>query len=104
MYAVVKIRNQQFRVEPESRIQVPLLDQAPGDKVTFDEVLLCSDGSEVKVGAPCVAGCSVSAEVVRHGRDKKILILKKKRRKNYRRTGGHRQHFTEIRVTEIVTG
>jgi large subunit ribosomal protein L21 len=103
MYAVIKIRNQQFRVEPESRIQVPLLAQEPGAQVTFDEVLMVADGGEVQVGTPCVAGCSVAAEVVRHGREPKIIVFKKKRRKNYRRTAGHRQDFTEIRITGIQT-
>jgi large subunit ribosomal protein L21 len=104
MYAVVKIRDVQFRVEPSQRLEVPLLEAEPGAQVTFEEVLLLADGDTVTVGRPLVAGCRVAAEVVRHGRDPKILVFKKKRRKNYRRTRGHRQHFTEIRVTDIVAG
>ncbi len=101
MYAVVKIKDQQFRVEPANKLNVPLLDSEVGATVTFDEVLLFSDGNEVKVGSPTVEGASVAAEVVNHGRSRKIVVFKKKRRKNYRRKKGHRQPFTEIRITEI---
>ena len=103
MYAVVKIKSQQFRVEPNLRLEVPLLEAEVGAQVTFDEVLLFCDGEQVMVGSPSVSGCTVAAEVLRHGREEKIIIFKKKRRKNNRRTRGHRQHFTEIRVTNIVT-
>ena len=103
MYAVVKIKSQQFRVEPNLRLEVPLLEAEVGAQVTFDEVLLFCDGEQVQVGSPAVSGCTVAAEVLRHGRDEKVIVFKKKRRKNYRRTRGHRQHFTEIRVTNIVT-
>ena len=104
MYAVVKIKNQQFRVQTGRFIQVPLLDDEPGSTVTFDEVLMSSDGSDVKVGDPVVAGAAVSAEVVRHGRSRKIVVFKKKRRKNYRRKRGHRQDFTEILIKDINCG
>jgi large subunit ribosomal protein L21 len=70
--------------------------------VTFDEVLLASSGDDVKVGEPVVKGAKVKAEVVRHGRDKKIIVFKRKRRKGYRKKQGHRQGFTEIRVNEVV--
>ncbi|MFH1842789.1 MAG: 50S ribosomal protein L21 [bacterium] len=103
MYAVVKIKNQQFKVEPKARISVPLLDNEVGATVTFDEVLIVGDGEEVTVGAPTIDGCSVSAEVVRHGLERKVVVFKKKRRKNYRRKKGHRQHFTEILIKEIVS-
>jgi large subunit ribosomal protein L21 len=102
MYAVVKIQDRQFRVEPEAVLCVPLLDSEIGATVSFDEVLLTSDGNEVKVGAPHLAGCSVTAEVVRHGLASKIVVFKKKRRKNYRRRKGHRQPFTEVRVKQII--
>jgi large subunit ribosomal protein L21 len=104
MYAVVKIKNQQFRVEPEYRVTVPSLDQEVGTTVNFDEVLLLSDGDEIKVGDPVLPGCSVAAEVLGHGLSRKIVVFKKKRRKNYRRKKGHRQPFTEILIKEIVTG
>ena len=101
MYAVVKIKNQQYRVSPDLSLQVPLLDSEVGETLKFDEVLMVADGGDVKVGAPTVDGASVDAEVVGHGRSRKIVVFKKKRRKNYRRKNGHRQHYTEIRITGI---
>ncbi|MCB1184916.1 50S ribosomal protein L21 [bacterium] len=101
MYAVVKIKNQQFRVTPDTKLQVPLLDAEEGASLTFDEVLLVANGEDIKVGTPVVSGASVAAEVVGHGRSRKIVVFKKKRRKNYRRKNGHRQHYTEIRITGI---
>jgi large subunit ribosomal protein L21 len=101
MYAVVKIKNQQYRVEPDSTLRVPRLDAEVGGSLTFDEVMLLADGDEVQVGTPHVEGASVAAEVVEHGRSRKVIVFKKKRRKNYRRKKGHRQPFTEIRITGI---
>ena len=101
MYAVVKIKNQQYRVEVDNKLQVPLLDSEVGQTLDIDDVLLFADGDEVKVGDPTVDGCSVAAEVLRHGLSRKIIVFKKKRRKNYRRKKGHRQGFTEIRITGI---
>jgi large subunit ribosomal protein L21 len=103
MYAVIKIKGQQFPVEAETRLEVPRLENEVGATVQFDEVLLLRDGDDVKVGDPVVAGCSVSAEVLRHGRGSKVVVFKKKRRKNYRRKRGHRQPFTEILIKEIVS-
>lgn len=103
MYAVFQTGGKQFRAEPGARIRIPSLQVEPGDTVTFDEVLLTGDGEEdVKVGTPTVDGASVKAEVIRHGRGKKIIVFKRKRRKGYRRKQGHRQKFTEIRVDEVV--
>ncbi len=78
-----------------------MLDSEVGATVTFDQVLMVADGDEIKVGSPVVEGSSVAAEVLGHGRSRKIVVFKKKRRKNYRRKKGHRQPFTEIRITEI---
>jgi len=102
MYAVFRTGGKQFRAEPGKKIRVPTMEVEPGDAVTFDDVLLASDGKDVQVGAPTVDGVTVKAEVVRHGRDKKIIVFKRKRRKGYRRKQGHRQGFTEIRVDEIL--
>ena len=102
MYAVFRTGGKQFRAEPGKKIRIPTMEVEPGDSVTFDDVLLASDGKEVQVGAPMVDGAKVKAEVVRHGRDKKIIVFKRKRRKGYRRKQGHRQGFTEIRVDEIL--
>ena len=71
------------------------------EALTFDDVLLASSGDEVKVGAPLVDGARIEAEVLRHGRDKKVIVFKMKRRKNYRRKYGHRQPFTELRIKSI---
>lgn len=101
MYAVIKTGGKQFRAEPGKTLRVPSLDVEPGETVTFDDVLLASDGDEVKVGAPAVEGASVTAEVVKHGRDKKVIVFKRKRRKGYRKKQGHRQGFTEIRIDEV---
>ena len=101
MFAVIKTGGKQFRAEPGSSLRIPSLGVEPGEKIVFDEVLLASDGKTVKVGEPTVAGASVTAEVVKHGRDPKIIVFKRKRRKNYRRKQGHRQGFTEVRVSEV---
>lgn len=102
MYAVFRTGGKQFRAEAGKKIRVPSLEVEPGDSVTFEDVLLASDGLDVQVGLPMVEGAKVKAEVVRHGRDKKIIVFKRKRRKGYRRKQGHRQGFTEIRVDEIL--
>ena len=102
MFAVFKSGGKQFRAEPGYTIQVPSIDAEPGDTITFDDVLLASDGDNVKVGTPTVDGAKVTAEVVRQGRTKKIIVFHRKRRKGYRKKNGHRQGFTEVRVNEVV--
>ena len=102
MFAVFKTGGKQFRAEPGYTIQVPSIDAEPGDTVTFDHVLLASDGDSVKVGTPVVDGAKVTAEVVRQGRTDKIIVFHRKRRKGYRKKNGHRQGFTEVRVSEVV--
>jgi large subunit ribosomal protein L21 len=102
MYAVFRTGGKQFRAEPGRRLLIPVLAAEPGDTVTFQDVLVAGDGDKVSIGLPLVSGASVTAEVLRHGRDKKVIIFKRKRRKNYRKKQGHRQGFTEIRVAEVV--
>lgn len=102
MYAVFRTGGKQFRAEPGERIKVPTLDVEEGESVTFDDILLASDGDEVSVGAPTLDGVQVRAEVLRHGKAKKVIVFKRKRRKGYRKKQGHRQKFTEIEVSEIV--
>jgi len=104
MYAIFQAKGKQFRADPEGTLRVPLLDAEPGEKVTFDEVLLGEREGKVVVGQPALQGASVVAEVVRHGRGDKIIVYKMKRRKGYRRKQGHRQDFTEILVREIELG
>lgn len=102
MYAIIRSGGKQFRAEPGKTIKVPVLNAEPGDKVTFDEVLVAGNGDDIQVGAPTVSGASVTGEVVKHGKDKKIIIFKWKRRKNYRRKQGHRQDFTEVRINDVT--
>ena len=102
MYAVFRTGGKQFRAEPGRRLLIPVLAAEPGETVTFEDVLVAGDGEKVSIGLPLVSGASVKAEVLRHGRDKKVIVFKRKRRKNYRRKHGHRQGFTEIRVAEVV--
>lgn len=102
MYAVFRTGGKQFRAEPGLRLQIPSMDVEEGETVTFDSVLLASNGDDVTVGTPTVEGASVKAEVLGHGRGRKVVVFKRKRRKGYRRKQGHRQGYTEIRVEEIV--
>lgn len=102
MYAVFRTGGKQFRAEPGARLRIPRLDAEPGDSVTFDDVLLAGSDDDVNVGNPGVEGARVEAEVLRHGKDAKVIVFKRKRRKGYRRKQGHRQGFTEIRVGQIL--
>ena len=103
MYAVFQTGGKQFRAEPGFRLRVPSIQAEPGDKLTFDHVLIAgAEGDTVVVGTPVVEGASVTAEVIRHSRTPKIIVFKRKRRKNYRRKQGHRQGFTEIRIDEVA--
>ena len=101
MYAIVNISGKQFKATEGARVRVPLQTGDAGAKVTFDNVLLVHDGSSTKIGTPTVKGATVTATVVDHGREKKILIYKKKRRKGYQRKNGHRQWFTEVEIQKI---
>jgi len=104
MYAIIRSGDKQFRAEKGATIRVPSIDAEVGDTVTFDQVLLAGSDEGTQVGAPTLAGASVTGEVLRHGKDKKVIIFKWKRRKNYRRKQGHRQKFTEVRIGEITVG
>jgi large subunit ribosomal protein L21 len=103
-YAVIKTGGKQYRVSPGDIVTIEKLDGEPGAELQFTEVLMTASGGAVQVGTPMVAGARVVAEVVRQGRAKKILVFKKKRRKNYRRRQGHRQYQTTVRVTSIDAG
>ncbi|MDE0473140.1 MAG: 50S ribosomal protein L21 [Gammaproteobacteria bacterium] len=104
MYAVFESGGKQFRAEPGLRLRIPALAAEEGSTVTFDRVLITggADG-EPEVGTPTVEGAAVRAEVLAHGKDQKLIIFKRKRRKGYRKKQGHRQKFTEVRIDEIVT-
>jgi len=103
-YAIFRAAGQQFRAEKGVTIKIPLLEGEPGSKVTFDDVLLSSDGEKIHAGVPLVKGAKVVAEIVRHGKDDKIVVFKFKRRRNYRRKQGHRQKFTEVKITDVKIG
>lgn len=101
MIAVVDILGQQFKVTENTKYYVPRLRQEPESEVTFDQVLLLSDGKETKVGNPLVKGAKVTAKVIEHTKDNKVIVFKKKRRKGYQKLNGHRQQLTRIEVTRI---
>ncbi len=103
-YAIIRTGGMQFRAEPGKTLRVPTIEGEVGANITFDEVLLGSDGTNVHTGAPLVSGAKVSGEIVRHGRGDKIIVFKFKRRKNYARKQGHRQPFTEVRINDISLG
>jgi large subunit ribosomal protein L21 len=102
MYAVVEIAGKQFRVSPNDTITVPTLKQKPGAKIKFDRILLVGGENETRVGNPLVAGASVEGTVVDHGRAAKVTVFKKKKRKGYRVTRGHRQGFSQVQITSIA--
>jgi large subunit ribosomal protein L21 len=101
MYAVVKKGGQQFRVTKGDKLYVQKLNSEAGKSVTLDEVMMVNDGKTAKVGTPLVSGAKVTAKVLEQTRGEKVVIFKKKRRQNYRRTRGHRQHLTVIEITDI---
>ncbi len=100
-YAVVRTGGKQYRVSPGDLIEVESIEAEPGSTIELAEVLLTSSGGSVQVGTPLVSGAKVTATVVLHDREKKILVFKMKRRKNERRKHGHRQNVTTLRVLEI---
>jgi large subunit ribosomal protein L21 len=100
MYAVIKTGGKQYRVTEGQTLRVEKLPGNEGDKVTFGEVLLVG-GDSLKIGQPLVQGASVAAQITAHDRGKKIVIFKFRRRKNYRRKNGHRQPYTELKITGI---
>jgi large subunit ribosomal protein L21 len=103
-YAIIKTGGKQFRVESGRTYKIPSIVGDAGGKIEFNDVLLGSDGNNVKTGIPTLSGAKVSGEIVRHGRGDKIIVFKQKRRKNYARKRGHRQGFTEVRINDISLG
>lgn len=102
MYAIIRTGGKQFTVRPGDEIRVERLDAEEGGEVQLDEVLFVGGDGESKVGHPFVEGAKVVADVVSHGLARKILVFKIKRRKKYRRTKGHRQQYTQIRIKSIA--
>lgn len=103
MFAVVKTGGKQYRVAANDVIAVEKLNAEPGAVVELTDVLMVGNETAQTAGTPIVAGATVAAEVVKQTRGKKIVVFKKKRRKDYRRTLGHKQHLTVLRITEILT-
>jgi large subunit ribosomal protein L21 len=101
MYAIVDIQGQQFKVEKDAKVYVHRLEGEEGAKVSFDKVLLLDDNGKVTVGAPTVSGAQVSATILSHLKDKKVIIFKKKRRKGYQKQNGHRQYLTQVQIDGI---
>ncbi len=101
MYAVVDIAGQQLKVEEKAKYYVPKLDADVNKSVTFDNVLLFSDGKSTTIGTPSVKGIQVKAKVLEHLKDDKVIVFKKKRRKSYRVKNGHRQQLSQIEITKI---
>jgi len=101
MFAIVETGGKQYRVQEGLQIKVEKLDVEPAQEITLDKVLVLGEGGEVKIGTPYVEGAKVVCEVLGHGRGKKIIVFKKKRRKGYRKKQGHRQWFTALKIKEI---
>ena len=101
MYAVIEAGGKQHRVIEGETLKLEKIEAATGDSIEFDKVLLVGTGEDVKIGKPVVDGSKVTAEVVAHGRHKKVKIVKFNRRKHYRKETGHRQWFTEVKITGI---
>jgi large subunit ribosomal protein L21 len=101
MYSIIEQGGAQFKVTQGETIRVPLIDAEAGTEIAIDKVLLTGDGVTVKVGTPVVEGASVVAKVVDHIQAKKVMIIKRKRRKDYRRVNGHRQQYTRLQIVSI---
>lgn len=103
MYAVINSGGKQYRVQPGETVRVDKLDAEVGQNVKFEEVLAVQTDKEFKVGTPTVAGASVKATVLDHGRADKIIVFKFKRKKQYKKTTGHRQDYTAVKISEILS-
>jgi large subunit ribosomal protein L21 len=102
MYAIVEIAGKQFKVTQDQHLYTPQLNVEAGSAITFDQVLLLEDGEGLVVGTPTVAGVKVTGKVLDHVRGDKIIVFKKKRRKGYKKTQGHRQNYTKVLIEHIV--
>ena len=101
MFAIVTISGKQYRVKEGDQIKIANLENQVGDKIEFDKILLLENSKKLTVGEPYVNDTIVSATVLKHGRDRKVIIFKKKRRKGYRRKNGHRQSFSLVQIDSI---
>jgi large subunit ribosomal protein L21 len=101
MFSIIEHAGFQFKVSPGEKIKVPLIDAEKGSEISLGRVLLTTDGDAVTVGTPCIENATVTARVIDHGKDDKVLIVKKKRRKDYQRVNGHRQQYTTLEIVSI---
>jgi len=101
MYAVIRTGGKQYKVAAGGKLKVESLPAEVGSEIEINDVLMVADGDDIKIGAPVLAGASVKATVLGHGRGEKVMIFKMRRRKHYRKTQGHRQNYTEIRIDGI---
>ena len=104
MYAIIRSGDKQFLAETGMTIKVPVLPNEAGDKIVFDQVLIAGGDNGTKIGTPLLSGATVTGEVLGQGKEKKVVIFKWKRRKNYRLKKGHRTKFTAVRITDISIG
>ena len=102
MYALIDIKGKQYKAEKGARLKVDHLAQAAGESIEFESVLMTSNEGEVKVGTPYVKDAKVTAVVEAEGRDKKLIVFKYKKRKGYRKTQGHRQAYSVLKVEDII--
>jgi large subunit ribosomal protein L21 len=102
MYALVEILGKQYKAEKGTTLNVDKIEKAKGDKIEFDSVLLLADKDDIKIGTPYVKGAKIKADIQEHGKDKKVIVFKYKRRKDYHKKQGHRAQFTTIRITDII--
>jgi len=102
MYAIVEIAGKQFKVTQDQQLYTPQLNVEAGSTIIFDKVLLVEDGDNIAIGAPNVTGAKVKGKVLGHVRGDKIIVFKKKRRKGYKKTQGHRQDYTKVLIEDIV--
>ena len=103
-YAIIRTGGKQFSVEPGKKYRFPTIVGEAGGSIEFNDVLLGSDGQNVKTGIPLLSGAKVTGEILKHGLGDKIIVFKMKRRKNYAKKQGHRQGFTEVQINDITLG
>ena len=104
MYAIVEISGKQFKVEKKQKLFINRIDAEEGKEVSFDNVLMFSDGNKLSIGSPVVSGVKVDAKVLKHLKSDKVIVFKKKRRKGYKVKNGHRQQITQIEINDIISG
>ena len=102
MYALVNYSGNQLLIKEGEKIKIPFIDQEIGSKLVFDSVMFLDDGKTKKIGNPYIKTLSIDAKIISHGKDKKVIVFKKKRRKGYQKKNGHRQNYTMVQVDKIL--